>query len=108
MPATWRANRPPRPQVSATIGGNAPAGLGQELELHDLAAIVVQPFSNLFHLLGSGRMKVISLNWKGTPLVSYETVVKLIGGTTTKTGLKVKARLDSISISHWTKLFSFG
>jgi hypothetical protein len=36
----------------------------------------------------------ISLNWRGTPLVSYETVVNLIGGTTTKTGLKVKAILD--------------
>jgi len=30
MPATWRANRPPRPQVSAKIGGKAPAGLGQD------------------------------------------------------------------------------
>ena len=30
MPAAWRANRPPRPQVSAQIGGKAPAGLGQD------------------------------------------------------------------------------
>ena len=30
MPATWRSNRPPRPQVSAKIGGKAPAGLGQD------------------------------------------------------------------------------
>ncbi|MDP3001019.1 MAG: DEAD/DEAH box helicase [Bryobacterales bacterium] len=30
MPATWRANRPPRPRVSAQIGGKAPAGLGQD------------------------------------------------------------------------------
>ena len=30
MPATWRYNRPPRPQVSAKIGGKAPAGLGQD------------------------------------------------------------------------------
>src|SRR6266478_7238321 len=30
MPATWRANRPPRPQVSAQIGGKAPTGLGQD------------------------------------------------------------------------------
>jgi non-specific serine/threonine protein kinase len=30
MPATWRANRPPRPQVSAQIGDKAPAGLGQD------------------------------------------------------------------------------
>src|SRR6516164_5919868 len=30
MPATWRANRPARPQVSAKIGGKAPAGLGPD------------------------------------------------------------------------------
>jgi superfamily II DNA or RNA helicase len=28
MPAAWRANRPPRPQVTAQIGGKAPSGLG--------------------------------------------------------------------------------
>jgi hypothetical protein len=36
----------------------------------------------------------ISLHWKGEPLVSYETVVKLISTTTTETGLKVDAMLD--------------
>mgnify|MGYP001616249958 CR=1 FL=1 len=36
----------------------------------------------------------ISLNWRGQPLVSYETVVNLISRTTTRTGLKVTARLD--------------
>ena len=36
----------------------------------------------------------ISLHWQGEPLVSYETVVKLIGATTTRKGLKVKAKLD--------------
>jgi non-specific serine/threonine protein kinase len=30
MPAAWRANRPPRPQVTAQIGGQAPSGLGQD------------------------------------------------------------------------------
>ena len=29
MPATWRANRPPRAQVTATVGGKPPSGLGQ-------------------------------------------------------------------------------
>ena len=28
MPANWRMNRPARPQVKATVGGNAPAQLG--------------------------------------------------------------------------------
>jgi Rhodopirellula transposase DDE domain len=36
----------------------------------------------------------ISLNWRGKPLVNYETVVNLIGGTRTRSGLKVKAVLD--------------
>jgi hypothetical protein len=36
----------------------------------------------------------ISMNWRGRPLVSHEIVVRLIGATMTKTGLKVKARLD--------------
>lgn len=30
MPAAWRANRPPRPQVTARIGGESPVGIGQE------------------------------------------------------------------------------
>ena len=30
MPATWRAGRPARPRVTATVGGQAPAGLGTE------------------------------------------------------------------------------
>jgi hypothetical protein len=34
------------------------------------------------------------MNWRGRPLVSHEVVVKLIGATMTKTGLKVKAKLD--------------
>ena len=35
----------------------------------------------------------ITLNWRGRPLVSYETIVHLIGNTTTRTGLKIKAKL---------------
>ena len=37
----------------------------------------------------------ISLTWKGQPLINYETVVNLIGATKTKSGLKVKAVLDT-------------
>ncbi len=36
----------------------------------------------------------ISINWRGRPLRSYETVVNLIGNTTTRGGLVVRARLD--------------
>ena len=36
----------------------------------------------------------ISRNWRGKPLVSYETIVRLISDTTTETGLSVVCRLD--------------
>ena len=36
----------------------------------------------------------ISMNWRGRPLVSHEIIVKLIGATMTKSGLKVRAKLD--------------
>ncbi len=37
----------------------------------------------------------ISMNWRGRPLVSYEVVLHLIGATTTRSGLRVQAELDS-------------
>jgi Rhodopirellula transposase DDE domain len=36
----------------------------------------------------------ISMNWKGEPLVSFETVVKMISAPKTKEGPRVKAILD--------------
>jgi hypothetical protein len=36
----------------------------------------------------------ISQNWRGKPLVNYETIVNLIAKTKTTTGLKVSCRLD--------------
>src|SRR6266545_368262 len=36
----------------------------------------------------------ITMNWRGRPLRSFETVVSLIGNTTTQSGLVVRARLD--------------
>jgi hypothetical protein len=36
----------------------------------------------------------ISINWRGKPLTSHQTVIELIAATTTTTGLKVYARLD--------------
>jgi hypothetical protein len=37
----------------------------------------------------------ITQNWRGRPLESVETMVSLIGSTTTKTRLRIKAALDS-------------
>jgi transposase len=37
----------------------------------------------------------ISINWRGKPLTSHQTVIDLIAATTTRVGLKVYARLDT-------------
>ncbi|PIP37347.1 MAG: hypothetical protein COX19_16955 [Desulfobacterales bacterium CG23_combo_of_CG06-09_8_20_14_all_51_8] len=37
----------------------------------------------------------ISLNWRGRPLVNHEIVINLIESTTTRTGLKVRAAIDT-------------
>jgi hypothetical protein len=37
----------------------------------------------------------ITLNWRGRPLTSHETILQLIGATTTATGLTVTATLDT-------------
>lgn len=37
----------------------------------------------------------ITKNWRGKPLVSYQTIVQLIAATTTKAGLKVKSEIDT-------------
>src|ERR1039458_1932212 len=44
----------------------------------------------------------ISINWRAKPLTSYQVVIDLIAATTTSTGLKVYARLDTTT--YQTKL----
>jgi hypothetical protein len=46
----------------------------------------------------------ISLNWKGIPLVDYETVVQLIGATKNTKGLTVKCILDSTEYQKEIKI----
>jgi transposase len=46
----------------------------------------------------------ISQNWRGKPLRSYETIVNLIAATTTATGLKVHAELNTDAYKAGTKI----
>jgi hypothetical protein len=34
------------------------------------------------------------MNWRGRPLTSHQVIVELLGATTTRTGLRVRAELD--------------
>ena len=46
---------------------------------------------------GSTLFSFISQNWRGKPLVSYQTIVQLIAATTTETGLTVRCERDTAS-----------
>src|SRR3954454_21159368 len=46
-------------------------------------------------LAAASEAAVISQNWRGKPLISHEVIVNLIAATTTTTGLKVRAELDT-------------
>jgi transposase len=71
-------------------------------ELQDLSDYLGFPISVMHFPPGTSKwnkvehrlFSFISSNWRGEPLVDYETVVKLIQRTTTKTGLQVKCILD--------------
>src|ERR1700730_3084994 len=46
----------------------------------------------------------ISQNWRGKPLRSFETIVSLIASTTTATGLKVHAEINTESYQAGIKV----
>jgi len=46
----------------------------------------------------------ISINWKGKPLVSYQTVLNMIGSTRTHAGLRIKAELDTTDYKTGEKI----
>ena len=46
----------------------------------------------------------ISMNWAGQPLTSHEAAVNLIAGTTTRTGLTVRAERDTATYPRGIKI----
>jgi hypothetical protein len=88
--------------IGADGGSNSSRGRAWRLHLQALAdethlALTVchdPPGTSKWTKIEHRMFAFISLNWRGEPLITYETVVNLIGGTHTRTGLQVKARLD--------------
>jgi hypothetical protein len=46
----------------------------------------------------------ITQNWRGKPLVSYQTIVQLIAATTTRAGLNIKCEIDHASYPAGVKV----
>jgi superfamily II DNA or RNA helicase len=69
MPATWRANRPARPQVTARIGGNAPSGLGSNALLDFRMEVTLDG-----EKLSGAEIKELLVNSDGLALVRGQWV----------------------------------
>ena len=117
----WRSmGRPAYPQatrllITADAGGSNGARLRLwKVELQKLAdetglRIAVchfPPGTSKWNKIEHRLFSYISQNWRGKPLRSFETIVSLIAATTTTTGLKVHAELNTgpypagIKVSH--------
>jgi hypothetical protein len=90
--------------ICADSGGSNGARVhAWKVELQELADEIQRPITVCHYPPGTSKWNkiehrlfaFISLNWRGRPLVNFETVVNLIGGTRTRSGLKVKAVLDT-------------
>jgi hypothetical protein len=105
----WRLlGRPSHPRakrllISADAGGsNGPRLRAWKVELQAFASEIGLPITVCHYPPGTSKwnkiehrlFSFISITWKGQPLVSYQTVVNMIGATRTRTGLTVKALLD--------------
>jgi hypothetical protein len=90
--------------ICADAGGsNSNRSRGWKLHLQEFVDTIGIPITICHYPPGTSKwnkiehrlFSFISMNWRGQPLVSYEAVVNLIGGTRTRSGLKVKAMLDT-------------
>ena len=59
------------------------------------ATFPLAPVNGIKSSPGAPGFCFITKNWRGHPLTTYEVIVNLIASTTTKTGLTVRAALDS-------------
>ena len=93
-------------------GSNGSRNKGWKFHLQELAnqikiSITVchyPPGTSKWNKIEHCMFSFITMNWKGKPLVSYETIIKLISGTKTKKGLTVASRLDEKEYTKGVKI----
>src|SRR6202049_1855055 len=68
-------------------------GLADELGL-TITVCHLPPGTSKWNKIEHKLFSFITQNWRGKPLVSYQTIVQLIAATTTDAGLKVRCEID--------------
>ena len=60
----------------------------------EITACHLPPGTSKWNKIEHRLFSHITMNWRGRPLISHDIVVNLIGATKTRSGLRVKVRLD--------------
>lgn len=98
-----RYGRPSRLLITADSGGsNAHRSRLWKLELQQLAnetGLKIEvchypPGTSKWNKIEHRLFSFLTINWRGQPLRSFQTIVQLIAATTTTAGLTVRAELD--------------
>jgi hypothetical protein len=92
-------------ELTITADGGGSNGYRPWLWKHELARLAAAtglditvchypPGTSKWNKIEHRLFSRITLNWRGRPLTTYQTIVNLIGSTTTRTGLTVRCELD--------------
>jgi len=60
-----------------------------------IAVSHLPPGTSKWNKIEHRMFSFITLNWRGRPLLSHEVIVNLISSTSTRTGLRIRAELDT-------------
>jgi hypothetical protein len=99
--------------VTADAGGSN--GYRTRAWKAELAALAVEtgleitvchfpPGTSKWNKAGHRLFSHITMNWRGRPLTSHEVIVQTIAATTTRTGLRVRAKLDDSTYDTGVKI----
>ena len=117
---TWwrRAGQPAYPDATRLLicaDGGGSNGYRTRLWKTELAALAAEtgleitvchfpPGTSKWNKIEHRLFSHISMNWRGRPLTSHEVIVQTIAAATTRTGLTVKAQLDTGSYPKGIKI----
>jgi hypothetical protein len=79
------------------------AGLAAETGL-TITVLHLPPGTSKWNRIEHRLFSHISMNWRGRPLESHEVIIETIAATTTKTGLTVRAVLDTSTYPKGIKI----
>ncbi len=69
--------------------------IGIDIDVHHFP-----PGTSKWNKIEHRLFSFITMNWRGRPLISHEVIVNLIASTKTRSGLTVRAELDTVKIER--------